>query len=126
MSLETDYDIEFVEGEVSDENDPYLISVKEKDGSAANLAWADEILFIITTSDLETTRFTAKKTDDDIELMNNVVIWHMTKEQTSGYTGRHVAQVIAIKGTEAEPTRRRKTYLMSVMVHPKTDTVVTP
>jgi len=120
MSLQNDYDIEFVEGEVSDVNDPYLVSVKEKDGSAANLAWADEIELIIATPDLGTTRFTAKLSDEDLELMNNIVIWNMTSEQTSGYTGRHVAQIIATKGDDPI-TRKRKTYLMSVMVYPKTD-----
>ncbi|MBI5697127.1 MAG: hypothetical protein HZC29_01190 [Thaumarchaeota archaeon] len=120
MSLQQEYDIEFTEGEISDDNDPYLITVKEKDGSAANLAWAEEIQLIITTPDLETTRFTAKLSDEELSLMNNVVIWDMTSEQTSGYTGRHVAQIIATKGS-SPITRQRKTYLMSVMVYPKTD-----
>ena len=118
MSLQNDYDIEFTEGEVSDTNDPYLIVVKEKDGSAANFQWVDEILLIISTPDLETKRFTAKKSDSGLSLLNNVVIWHMKSTQTSGYTGRHVAQIIAQK---TDNSRKRKTYLMSVMVYPKTD-----
>jgi hypothetical protein len=118
MSVKAERDIEYVEGEVSGVEDPYLIAIKEKDGTAAVISWADEIELIVTTKDFATTRFNAKLSDDGLSVIGNVVVWHMAAEQTTGYSGEHVAQVIC---TRESDSRKRKTYLMSVMVYPKTD-----
>lgn len=118
MSVKSERDIEYVEGEISGDEDPYLIVVKEKDGTAAVISWADEIELIVTTKDFATTRFSAKLSDDDLSVIGNVVSWKMTSAQTTGYSGEHVAQIIC---TRTSDSRKRKTYLMSVMVYPKTD-----
>lgn len=115
MSNEASYDIEFVEGE---EGDTYYITIKNKDGSLADISWATEAELRIKTKDLETERFVAKLSEEELSISSPILNWPMTLEQTSGYTGEHVAQAIFIKTT---PNKKRKTYLMSVMVYPKTD-----
>lgn len=117
MSQEAVYDIEFVEGEEG-ADDPYIITVKNKDGTPADISWATEIEFRIKTKDLETQRCIAKLSTSELVLQSPVIKWPMTTAQTSGYTGEHIAQIICSK---ASPVRKRKTYLMSVMVYPKTD-----
>lgn len=117
MSSEASYDIEFVEGEEGGD-DPYLITVKNKDGTNADISWATEVELRIKTKDLETQRMIAKKSLSELSLASPVVSWPMTSAQTSGYTGEHVAQLICSK---TSPVRKRKTYLLSVMVYPKTD-----
>jgi len=122
MSVKAEYDIEFVEGEASGDADPYLITLKNKDGTPANISWAEEIELIISTKELEQ-KFVATLSDGDISVMGNVIVWPMKEEQTSGYNGEHIAQVIC---STTDALRIRKTYLMSVMVYPRTDEAPAP
>lgn len=115
MSNEASYDIEFVEGE---EGDTYQILIKNKDGTNADISWATEAELRIKTKDLETERFVAKVSLTQLTIASPYLNWPMTTLQTSGYTGEHVAQAIFSK---TSPVKKRKTYLMSVMVYPKTD-----
>lgn len=121
MSTEAKYDIEFVEGEDGIPDDPYLITVKKKDGSLADISWADDVELRIKTKDLETQRMVAKKSDatNPLVIESPIVKWPMPSNQTTGYSGEHVAQIICLKTSPG--TKKRKTYLMSVMVYPKTD-----
>lgn len=120
MSTEATYDIEFVEGEEGID-DPYIITVKNKDGTPADISWATLVELYIKTKDLATQRMVAKSNDstNPLVVVSPTVKWPMPSTQTSGYTGEHIAQIICSKTTGGN--RKRKTYFMSVMVYPKTD-----
>ena len=100
-------DIEFVEGEFGDS---YVITIKESDGTNANISAYATANLLINSVDLST-----NKTNASCTISSPTVTWNMARGQT-GYNGSFVAQVqLANTGG----TIKKTTKLMSVTAFKK-------
>ena len=79
-------DLEFVEG---DYGDSYVITIKESDGTLADLAAYNAGTLLINSKDLATNKTSASLT---IQTGASTVTWAMTSGQTD-YDGSFVAQI---------------------------------
>ena len=79
-------DLEFVEG---DYGDSYVITIKESDGTLANLSAYNAGTLLINSKDLATNKTSASLT---IQTGDSTVTWAMTSGQTD-YDGSFVAQI---------------------------------
>ena len=100
-------DIEFVEGEFGDS---YVITIKESDGTNANISAYATANLLINSVDLST-----NKTNASCTISSPTVTWNMASGQTD-YNGSFVAQVqLANTGG----TIKKTTKLMSVTAFKK-------
>ena len=79
-------DLEFVEGDFGDN---YVITIKESDGTLANLSAYDAATLLINSKDLLTNKTNTSCTVDSDA---STIIWAMTDGQTD-YDGSFVAQI---------------------------------
>ena len=100
-------DIEFVEG---DFGDSYVITIKESDGTDANISAYATATLLINSKDLAT-----NKTNASCSISSPTVTWAMTSGDTD-YDGSFVAQ---IQLANAGGTIKKNTKLMSVKANKK-------
>ena len=100
-------DIEFVEG---DFGDSYIITIKESDGTNANISAYTSATLLINSKDLQ-----SNKTNASCSISTPTVTWTMADGQTD-YDGAFVAQ---IQLTNAGGTIAKTTKLMSVTANKK-------
>ena len=100
-------DLEFVEG---DYGDSYVITIKESDGTLANLSAYTTATLLINSKDLATNKTSASLT---IQTGASTVTWAMTSGQTD-YDGSFVAQ-IQLSGVSIA----KNTKLLSVKANKK-------
>lgn len=108
------YDIEFLEGELGDD---YDITIKEDDGSLADITWATYALLDILAFD-GIVKAAVPNTELTIISASNKLRWAMKSDKTSGYNGEHIAYV-TLQNAASSPTRKKITKRMSVFVYPK-------
>ena len=100
-------DLEFIEG---DYGDSYVITIKESDGTLANLSAYTSATLLINSKDLATNKTSASLT---IQTGASTVTWAMTSGQTD-YDGSFVAQ-IQLSGVSIA----KNTKLLSVKANKK-------
>ena len=100
-------DIEFVQGEFGDS---YVITIKESDGTDANISAYATANLLINSIDLSTNKLTASCT-----ISSPTVTWAMASGDTN-YNGSFVAQV---QLANAGGTIQKTTKLMSVTAFKK-------
>ena len=100
-------DLEFVEG---DYGDSYVITIKESDGTLANLSAYTSATLLINSKDLATNKTSASCT---IQAGASTVTWVMTNGQTN-YDGSYVGQIQLTGSSIAKNTK-----LLSVKANKK-------
>ena len=99
-------DIEFVQGEFGDS---YVITIKEPDGTNADISTYTAGTLNMVSKDLLTSKFSVA-----ISISSPNVTWTMTEAQTENLDGSYVAQVVLTKGGN-----KKLTKLISVKAHKK-------
>ena len=99
-------DIEFVQGEFGDS---YVITIKNPDGSDANISSYTAGTLNMVSKDLLTNKFSTA-----ISISSPNVTWTMTEAQTENLDGSYVAQVVLTKSGNQKTTK-----LISVKAHKK-------
>ena len=100
-------DLEFVEG---DFGDSYIITIKESDGTDANISAYDTATLLINSKDLAT-----NKTNASCTISSPTITWAMASGDTD-YDGSFVAQ---IQLANTGGTIKKNTKLMSVKANKK-------
>ena len=99
-------DIEFVQGE---HGDSYVITIKNPDGTNADITSYTLAKLNMVTKDLGTNLFSAT-----LGRSSPTVTWTMTSGQTADLDGSYVAQVVLTKSGNEKTTK-----LLSVKAHKK-------
>lgn len=106
VASEAKYDVEFIKGEFGDN---YTFTIKNDDGTDADISWATAVQLII--EDLDGVEKLNITTNLSISTPN--VIWAMQSGQTD-YDGDIEVQVIL---TNSGPSRKRLTKTMTGFVY---------
>ena len=99
-------DIEFVQGEYGDS---YVITIKNPDGTNADITTYTTAVLNMVTKDLGTNLFSAT-----LGRSTPTVTWTMTQAHTQDLDGSYVAQIVLTKTGNEKTTK-----LLSVKAHKK-------